>query len=115
MEIIADESVDFGIIKEFRKNDIEVYSISENNSGIDDIEVLKIAVNKKLLLLTEDKDFGELTYRLQHKHTGILLIRLIKVPRNERITTVVNVVIKHFFDLKNKFSVIDERSLRIKA
>lgn len=115
MEIIADESVDFGIIRALRKSDIAVYSISENNSGIEDVEVLKIALNKKLLLLIEDKDFGELTYRLQHKHMGIILIRLIKVPRNERIITVVNVLIKHFHDFKSKFSVIDERGLRIKA
>jgi len=115
VEIIADESVDFGIIRALRKGNVAVYSILENNSGIDDVEVLKIAVNKKLLLLTEDKDFGELTYRLQKEHKGIILIRLMKIPRTERIITVVNVLNKYFSDMKNKFSVIDEKGLRIKA
>lgn len=43
MQIIVDESVDHGIIKKLRKNGYEVYSILENESGINDSEVLRIA------------------------------------------------------------------------
>lgn len=47
MKIIADESVDFGIIKKLRENNFEVISISESNSGISDIEVLEISSKHK--------------------------------------------------------------------
>ena len=76
MKIVADESVDFGIIENIRHNKIEVYSIAETNPGIPDNEVLNIAVDKESLLITEDKDFGELTFRMGFKHKGIILIRL---------------------------------------
>jgi len=33
------------------------------------------------LLITEDKDFGELTFRLRLNHCGVLLIRLSDLPR----------------------------------
>jgi predicted nuclease of predicted toxin-antitoxin system len=65
MNIVADESVDFGIISLLRQKGIEVLSIAEKNFGIKDEEVLTIAVKNQSLLITEDKDFGELTYRLK--------------------------------------------------
>jgi|WetSurMetagenome_2_1015567.scaffolds.fasta_scaffold371837_1 predicted nuclease of predicted toxin-antitoxin system len=115
MKIVADESVDFGIIIRLRQNDIFVLSIAEDNLGIKDEEVLDISVQNNSLLITEDKDFGELTYRLKHSHKGILLIRLTELPRNERIELVVELIEKHFDELLNNFSVIDKRGVRIKT
>ena len=43
MKLIADESVDFGIIKKLRIKNFEIISILESHSGITDIEVLEIA------------------------------------------------------------------------
>jgi len=114
MKIVADESVDFGIVVNLRKGGFSVYSIAEKNSGIDDTEVLQIAVQQNSLLITEDKDFGELTYRLQLKHRGILLIRLSSIIRGERIILVEKALTEHFKELENKFSVINEKGLRIK-
>ncbi|NBC82501.1 MAG: hypothetical protein GVY19_03875 [Bacteroidetes bacterium] len=73
MQIVADESVDFGIIAGFRSKGFDVYSITENHSGINDPDVLEIANNYNCLLVTEDKDFGELTYRLRHDHNCLKL------------------------------------------
>lgn len=57
MKIVADESVDFGIIIKLRSFGIEVNSIAESTPGIKDTEVLETALNQGLLLVTEDKDF----------------------------------------------------------
>lgn len=114
MKVVADESVDYGIIGELQNRGIEVYSIVENKQGINDIEVLKIANEHRCLLITEDKDFGELTYRLQLSHFGILLIRLTGIPRTDRITIISDIVINHFEELQNNFSVLNQQGLRIK-
>ncbi len=114
MEIVADESVDFGIVKKLRENNFSVFAISENNQGINDEEVLEIAYNKNAILLTEDKDFGELTHRLQLKHKGLLLIRLSGLKRDERIKTVCETIKKYQNRLADNFSVINENGLRIK-
>jgi len=115
MRIVADESVDFGIIKRLRQKNFTVTSVSEQYSGIKDEEVLKLTVDNQCLLITEDKDFGELTFRLQHDHYGILLIRLTGIPRVERIDIITNTIINHKSELYKKFSVIDNRGLRIKT
>ena len=77
-----------------------------------DIEVLSISVEKDALLITEDKDFGELVYRLHMPHNGILLIR--HIHKDYEITPLVLAIDVHYKELKNRFAVIDSRQLRIK-
>jgi predicted nuclease of predicted toxin-antitoxin system len=114
MDLVADESVDFGIITELRGKNFSVFSISEEKPGIPDQTVLEIAHTRESLLITEDKDFGELAYRLKYKHYGILLIRLSEMPRKERIQIVTNTIELHLSKMGNSFSVITQRGLRIK-
>ena len=64
--IVADESV--RIVLQLRKTVISVYSISESQYSIKDEKVLSIAVEQNALLITEDKDFGELVFRFQLNH-----------------------------------------------
>jgi len=114
MHLLADESVDYGIIKNLRSLGIEILSIMEISPGISDQEVLKLANQKNLLLVTEDKDFGELVHRLKMEHKGILLIRMNDVPRNERLTIIPEAIKISYPELENNFSVLMSNGLRIK-
>ncbi len=114
MKLVADESVDFSIIRNLREKGFEVISILENYSGFSDVEVLRIAVKNSSLLITEDKDFGELTYRLKHKHCGVLLIRLNDLPRQDRIILAVETIVSYFEKIENRFAVLNKQGLRIK-
>ena len=87
----------------------------EDYTGIKDTEVLKLARDKQYLLITEDKDFGELTYRLKLEHCGILLIRLIDMPRKERIPLATEIIETCFEKMKGNFSVLTTKGLRIKT
>lgn len=115
MNLVADESVDFGIINILRQKGIVVVSICEDFSGIKDTEVLNIALDRQCLLITEDKDFGELTYRLKFRHFGILLLRLSDVPRKERIQMASEIIEEYFDKMKGNFSVLTKNGLRIKT
>ena len=75
-QIVADESVDFRIVIQVREKGIHVYSVLEELTSAKDEIVLKTAFDNNALLLTEDKDFGELVFRLQMPHSGILLIKI---------------------------------------
>lgn len=115
MDLVADESVDFGIIKGLRQKGITIFSIAEECWGINDKEVLRIAFEKDSLLITEDKDFGELAFRLKFKHKGILLIRLSDLPRQERLILAVETISSHINKMKYNFSVLSKNGLRIKT
>lgn len=111
-QVVADESVDFRIVIRLREAGIIVYSVAEELPSITDKTVLSIAVDKKALLITEDKDFGELVFRLQMPHHGILLIRI--EDAEHKVISVAEAIKKNYDEMINKFSVINNNKLRIK-
>lgn len=113
MELVADESVAYEIISLLRQNNFTIYSISENQSGIPDHEVLDIANSKGCILITEDKDFGELTYRLNKPSCGILLIRLLNIFGIEKANLVLQAINENYDLMFNSFSVLGNKNLRI--
>jgi len=70
-------------------------------------------------LITCDKDFGELVYRLKQIHSGIILVRLSGMKPKEKARIVVEAIREHEAELKDAFTVINSRpsksQFRIKA
>jgi predicted nuclease of predicted toxin-antitoxin system len=58
------------IVTGLRHIGYSVYAISEKLPSLSDKEVLLVAFENNALLITEDKDFGELVYRFQLQHKG---------------------------------------------
>ena len=76
MKFLADECCDAGLVASLRDFGHDVTYIIEEKTGFSDDEVLTIAYNQRRILLTEDKDFGELVYRFRKPSVGIVLIRI---------------------------------------
>src|SRR4051812_31752904 len=76
MILLADESVDPPIVERLRQDGHDIVYIAELSPSIADDQVLQEANSRNALLLTEDKDFGELVYRLGRVHAGVVLVRL---------------------------------------
>jgi len=73
MRWLADECVDAILVNQLRGAGHDTLYVAEVASGATDAEVLRRARNNSRLLLTEDKDFGELLFRLK---LGLVLLRL---------------------------------------
>ena len=76
MKIVADEGVDRPIVERLRHDGYEVVYIAEDASGSTDDQVLALDNTRAALLLTIDKDFGELVFRLNCVDHGVVLVRL---------------------------------------
>ncbi len=76
MNLLADESVGRQIVERLRQDGHDVAYIAEMEPGIPDETVLRKANEQEGILLTVDNDFGELTYRQNLIHRGVVLIRL---------------------------------------
>lgn len=63
MKFLANENFPYPSIKFLREKGFEVISISEDNSGLSDEEVLEKAVSESLVISTFDRDYGELIFR----------------------------------------------------
>jgi len=79
MNILADENLESEIVTALRLAGHSVSDIKEIRPGVDDPEVLSIANRTDAILLTNDKDFGELVYRDRLFSTGIILLRFGKL------------------------------------
>jgi predicted nuclease of predicted toxin-antitoxin system len=75
---LADEGVDRQIVERLRLDGHEVsyVYVAEMAPGIMDEVVLSESRNSESVLITADKDFGELVFRQRQALTGVLLIRL---------------------------------------
>ncbi len=113
-KFVADESVDFRIVKFLRESGFEVIAIIKETPGIDDDEVLKYATSINAILITEDKDFGELTFRLRKSNHGIILLRFSGVPIHERNKKFLDVLQKFEGKFVDKFTVITTDKIRIR-
>jgi len=76
MQFVADESVDQPIVQTLREAGYDVLYVAELAPGLDDAAVLDSANREGRLLLTADKDFGEIVVREQRLSTGVILLRL---------------------------------------
>lgn len=114
MRIVADESVDFMVVRSLREQEFVVYSIAEEQPAISDEEVLKIAVQQQAVLITEDKDFGELVFRLKLPHCGIILLRLGVMASQQKGQLAARAILIHLSELQHAFSVFDGHQLRIR-
>ena len=63
MQFLANENFPMPSIELLRQQGFTVYSIGEEYSGISDEEVIELAQEKQLIILTFDSDYGELIIR----------------------------------------------------
>jgi predicted nuclease of predicted toxin-antitoxin system len=83
--VVVDESVDFRFIEALQNHHILTHSILIESPGLSDDQVLHIANQSSSILLTEDKDFGELVIRLGKNHSGIVLASIDGRPNEHEI------------------------------
>jgi len=114
MKLLADEGVDRPVVLRLRAEGHEVDYIAELAPGITDDEVLARANGADALLLTADKDFGELVFRRGQLHAGVVLLRLFGVPQAIKADIVANSLRTHGAEMMGAFSVITDKSLRIR-
>ena len=114
MKIVADQCVDFAIIDTLRKSNIVVLDIGEFLAGADDEDVLELSNKESAVLLTEDKDFGELVFRLKKVNFGVILVRLSGISSELKAKIVLKSLKENFDKMKKSFAVIGYDRTRIK-
>jgi predicted nuclease of predicted toxin-antitoxin system len=114
MRFLADEGVDRSIVEILRKFDFDVHYVIDEIRSLTDDELLHIANTESRILITRDKDFGELVYRLNQPHAGIILIRLEGYSTIQRAEIVGNIIQKHANEFTDAFTVIQPKVIRIR-
>ena len=114
MKIVADENIDKEIVDRLRADGHDVLYVAEAEPGIDDQTVLGRSLQADRVLLTADKDFGDLVFRQRLLHSGVLLVRLAGVRPELKAGLVAATFEHHGEELGAGFAVLSPRSLRLR-
>ncbi len=102
------------LVDALREAGHEVHAVAEVMAGSADEAVLALAVREHAVLITADKDFGELVFQRRAVPAGVLLLRLVGLPQREKIARLLRAVREHGAELPCAFAVLTTRALRFR-
>ncbi len=113
MRFLADESCDFAVVYALRKAKHDVLAVAEITPRAADSDVIRLARKQKRILLTEDKDFGQLVYASGQKALGVVFLRFPVSARDIIANDIVMLVEEQKEKLFGSFVVVQPGKIRI--
>ena len=110
-----DESTGQSVVAYLRAEGHDVEAVAERMRGAPDGAVLALAVSEDRILITNDKDFGELVFREGREHRGILLLRPQDDRRACKMALMQEVLARVADRLKARYVVATERGIRVRG
>ncbi len=113
MRFLLDEGLPFRLGSHLASEGHDVTAIGPDHPhALADREILAIAHREGRIVLTNDKDFGDLVFRDRLPHAGVILFRLGYVPLPVRIAHLERVLTEHA-DRLDRFIVVTPRGIRV--
>ena len=113
MRFLADESCDFAVVRALRAAGHEVVAVAEIARGAKDPEVIRLAREGERVLLTEDKDFGQLVYAGGQGSRGVVLFRFPASARKQVPAAALDLIARFADRLPTSFVVLEPGRVRI--
>jgi predicted nuclease of predicted toxin-antitoxin system len=111
---LIDESADARIAPHLRGQGHDVALVATDYSpALEDAEILAIAIRDQRILITFDRDFGELVFKQSQPHGGVLYFRLGPIDLDVEIARL-DYVLTHYADRLDHFLTITRRSVRVR-
>lgn len=117
MRFVADENLKFEIVERLRQEGHQVYSIFESARGLTNGAVLELANEQDAVLLSADKDMGELVMRLEQSAIGVVLIRLPdnRLTLQQQAERVTQVIAQYEGQLRGALTIIKPEGIRVRS
>ncbi len=114
MQFVVDESAGMAVVEYLRGAGHDVLAIAEIMPQADDRDILTLAASEKRILVTNDKDFGELVFRSDQAQHGVVLLRLHDESSTNRVRVMESIMERHADRLAGHFTVATESGVRIR-
>ncbi len=112
LNFLADVNIEKSIIDELKKSGYDIKWIAEVNPHMDDISIFKMASEENRILLTNDKDFGEIVFRQKLVTSGIVLFRIKGQSANVKRGLFKKLLATHKDKIAKYFVVINKNRFR---
>jgi len=114
MRFVVDESTGRGVAEFLRASGFDVTFVPETMPSADDVDILSFAVREQRIVVTNDKDFGELVFRSGMQHAGVVLFRLDDESAANRVRMAKIAVERYGRQMAGCFVVVTEETIRIR-
>jgi predicted nuclease of predicted toxin-antitoxin system len=114
MRFLVDESAGSAVAAVLANGGHDVLEVAQVMPQADDAAILAQAVQDARIVVTNDKDFGELIFRSGRPHAGVVLLRLRDEGVANRARAMQAVLHRCGTILPNQFIVATERHIRIR-
>jgi len=111
-KFLVDESSGKKLCRFLIEKGFDAKFVTDIMPGSSDDKVLVYAEKENRILITNDKDFGELIFRLGMPSSGVILLRLKFDSHANRQKYVFKIINRFGQKLKNNFTVITESQIR---
>ena len=112
MRFLVDECTGPKVAKWLLAEGHEVISVFDESQGSPDLEVPLRALAEDWILITNDKDFGELVFREQLEHHGVILLRLDDERAANKIIVLQHLLANYGDKLPDHFVTVTETKVR---
>ena len=113
MRFLVDEAVSRSVTRYLRSEDHDVLAAVETTPRAVDQDLLGWAEEEDRIVITTDKDFGELVFRSGQTHRGVILLRLKDEGAANQVRMLSVALSLHADSLPGRFTVVSERGIRI--
>ena len=111
--------IDVGVgkkVEDFLNNEgFNIRAIRDINPRMNDKEVLNLAVLENRILITMDKDFGELVYNSGKHHAGVLILRLEDADGDTKVEVTKKILAEYYDKIESHFCVFQDGRIRIRG
>jgi predicted nuclease of predicted toxin-antitoxin system len=109
---LVDECLDAGLVSHLRAAGHDVMYMAEVAPAVSDTEVMLRAQTEQRILLTEDKDFGDLVFRHGRSVPGVVLSRIDPAMHELKRVRLDAAIHRFGENLLGRYTVIEEARLR---
>lgn len=114
MKFLADENLDAMIVRWLREQNTDVIYAAESAQAEPDEILLEKANLQNRIIITSDRDFGEMIFRQRLNSFGIILLRFRSRAQSARLTTFISFWGEMQRRIQGHFIVATENRLRIR-
>ena len=115
LKFLVDESSGKKLYSFLKSNNLDILFVGDLFPESLDSYILEFAEKEKRILITNDKDFGELIFRLGKPTIGVIFLRLKKDTPENKQKHVLNVITNFYNKLENSFIIVTEDKIRIRS
>lgn len=115
MKFLVDVGVGKKVETWLKGNGFDVLSVRDIDSCAKDSQILRWAVDQQRIVITMDKDFGELVYNTGMHHVGVLILRLEDADSDTKVEVTKKILSEYHDRIESHFCVFQGGRLRIRG